>query len=149
MKNIITILVLVMSTTAFAQRGGKMAERIKAQKVAFITEKLSLTPEEAQGFWPIYNAFENSVERIKSEELRPIKVEIRKGDISEMRAKELLETLTAAETKMHQLKIDLAKDLEKAISPLKIIKLKAAEDEFNRKLLERLKEFRDKRNRRD
>lgn len=33
------------------------ADHIKAQKIAFFTEKLSLTPEEAQRFWPVYNLY--------------------------------------------------------------------------------------------
>ena len=58
MKRLIPILVLLIGLSGYAQRDGRMNERIKAQKVAFITEKLSLTAEEAQQFWPIYNAFE-------------------------------------------------------------------------------------------
>jgi len=33
-------------------------EKIKAEKISFFTEKLSLTPSEAQAFWPVYNEFE-------------------------------------------------------------------------------------------
>ena len=40
-------------------------------------------------------------------------------------------------------------DLKKVISAEKIIRLKAAEDAFNKKLLERLREFRDKRGNRN
>jgi hypothetical protein len=35
-----------------------MFEKIKAEKISFFTEKLSLTPAEAQAFWPVYNEFE-------------------------------------------------------------------------------------------
>jgi len=33
-------------------------EKIKAEKISFFTEKLNLTPSEAQVFWPVYNEFE-------------------------------------------------------------------------------------------
>jgi hypothetical protein len=33
-------------------------EKIKAEKISFFTEKLTLTPSEAQAFWPVYNEFE-------------------------------------------------------------------------------------------
>ncbi len=33
-------------------------EKFKAMKISFMTEKLELTPLEAQRFWPIYNEFE-------------------------------------------------------------------------------------------
>lgn len=32
-------------------------EEIKSQKIAFFTNKIGLTPEEAQVFWPIYNSY--------------------------------------------------------------------------------------------
>ena len=58
---IIPILTLFICFNAYSQRDGKMQERIKAQKVAFITERLDLSSKEAQKFWPIYNAFEDKV----------------------------------------------------------------------------------------
>jgi hypothetical protein len=64
MKKLILISILSISafTIAIAQdKGGptnEMFEKIKAEKISFFTEKLSLTPAEAQTFWPVYNEFE-------------------------------------------------------------------------------------------
>lgn len=33
-------------------------EELQSQKIAFFTQELELTPEEAQKFWPVYNAEE-------------------------------------------------------------------------------------------
>jgi len=33
-------------------------KKYQSMKVSYMTEKLSLTPEEAQAFWPIYNEFD-------------------------------------------------------------------------------------------
>ena len=146
MKKIITILVLLISFSAFAQRGGKMNERIKAQKTAFITDKLSLTADEAAKFWPIYNAFEVKQDKIKSKDLKAVKKKIRSNpDMSDAEADELLSKILKAEKELHEARTQLVKDLKKVISSKKIIRLKAAEDEFNRKLLQRLREFREKR----
>ena len=38
-----------------AARGVERKGNIKALKIAFITNRLALTSQEAQGFWPIYN----------------------------------------------------------------------------------------------
>jgi hypothetical protein len=146
MKKLIPILVLFLSFSVFAQRSGKMNERIKVQKIAFITEKLDLTSDEAAKFWPIYNAFETEREKIKSKELRAIKVEMRNNpDISESEADALLQKLIKAENDLHDAKLKLVNDLKTAIPSRKIILLKAVEDEFNRALLRRLKDMRDKR----
>ena len=59
---LISILSVFTFTVLIAQdKGGptpEMFEKIKAEKISFFTEKLSLTPSEAQAFWPVYNEFE-------------------------------------------------------------------------------------------
>ena len=44
-------------TAAFGQPkpDGDWKEKIQAEKIAFLTAELNLTPQEAQTFWPIYN----------------------------------------------------------------------------------------------
>jgi hypothetical protein len=150
MKRLIPIVIMLISISTFAQNRGKMKERIKAQKIAFITEKLNLTSNEAEKFWPVYNAFEASIDAIKSKDLRAVKMEMRNGeDVSDQRAKELLEKLMTAEKDMHTTKLKLVNDLKKVISAKKIIQLKATEDQFNRKLLERFREMKEKRSKRN
>lgn len=42
-------------------------EKIQSLKIAFITQKLQLTPDEAQKFWPVYNQYDNEVHSIESD----------------------------------------------------------------------------------
>ncbi|SDS65020.1 hypothetical protein SAMN04515667_2656 [Formosa sp. Hel1_31_208] len=149
MKKLILILTLLLSVYGFAQRDGQMKERIKAQKIAFLTDQLDLSSEEAQKFWPIYNAFEAKAENVRDKDLREIKMKMRQGNLSDAEANLLLDKLTKAENDMHAAKTTLVNDLKKVISAEKIIRLKAAEDAFNKKLLERLREFREKRGKRN
>ncbi|MBR9845761.1 MAG: sensor of ECF-type sigma factor [Algicola sp.] len=147
MKTFIPILFLLMSVSTLAQPRGKMNERIQAQKIAFITERLSLTPEEAQKFWPIYNAFEEKTEKIRTEDLRSIKKTMYQNPkLSEADANKLLNQLMTAENDMHNAKLQLVQDLKDVISSEKILRLKASEEAFNRKLLEKLRQFKEKRN---
>ena len=46
-----------LGAQAPSQKGNhqQMKERLQAEHIAFLTEKLELTPEEAQVFWPVYN----------------------------------------------------------------------------------------------
>lgn len=39
-------------------------ERFNAQRIAFFTERLNLTPEEAQKFWPVYNKYQGDKNKI-------------------------------------------------------------------------------------
>ena len=54
------LLIGFLVTSISAQRTNQQFdyEKFKSQKIAFITEKLNLTPKEAQEFWPVYNEFE-------------------------------------------------------------------------------------------
>lgn len=137
-KIIITIFVLLISINITAQSGW---EKIKAFKVSFITEKLSLTEKEAQQFWPIYNAYSEATHTIKRKELRVIRHEIRDNleTISDEKAKKLLDRLIIAENKLHEESTKLSNKLQKVISPKKIILLKITEEDFNKKLLDEFK----------
>jgi len=41
-------------------------DRVKAYKIAYITDQLSLTEKEAQKFWPIYNAHEELMRKFRA-----------------------------------------------------------------------------------
>lgn len=135
----------MVSFTMWSQQPS--GERIKAMKVAHITKKLDLSSKEAQGFWPIYNAFDQKTTQLRNRELREIRREIRSssGNLSDAKADQLLDRLMKVESGLHDARVTLVNDLKKVISSEKIIRLKAAEDEFNKMLLERLKEIRNKR----
>jgi hypothetical protein len=55
------------------QPNEKRQEKIKALYVAYITQKLSLTPDEAQKFWPVHAQYEAELKTInadRTDELR-------------------------------------------------------------------------------
>lgn len=55
---------------AFAQPGSRWKEKqekIEAFKIAFITQELNLSPEEAQKFWPVYNQMEEELKVIRKD----------------------------------------------------------------------------------
>jgi hypothetical protein len=44
--------------------GNVVKEKMNAQKIAFLTEKMQLTPSEAQHFWPVYNEYQLKKKKI-------------------------------------------------------------------------------------
>lgn len=140
-KTIIALLFITFTFSAFAQKGERK-ERIKALKVALITEKLELTETEAQKFWPIYNAFEKEMEMLRingREKRRNINLET----ISESEAKIALQDLLAFEKEQQELRADLVENLLTAIPAKKIILLKVVEEQFKKSMLEELKKRRE------
>jgi sulfite reductase alpha subunit-like flavoprotein len=72
-KYLLVILMMVMSTVLYAQPPGmdrkpnpERLEKIKALYVAFITQKLKLTPDEAQKFWPVHGQYEAELQAINT-----------------------------------------------------------------------------------
>jgi len=69
MKKILIILLCVVTAyTGFAQHednGHPDGSRLEALKIAYITKKLNLTPDEAQRFWPIYNNYASEIREAK------------------------------------------------------------------------------------
>ncbi|XLS27900.1 hypothetical protein ACJD0Z_11905 [Flavobacteriaceae bacterium M23B6Z8] len=145
MKYIVTIMITLFFAvgTAFAQ--SPRQERIKSLKIAFITEKLALTADEAQKFWPIYNTYDDATYQLKNVELKEIKNELLvKGieTISEKEAKSILARIERIESDIYNERKKLVDRLLNVISAKKIILLKKVEDDFNRELLKRLRERR-------
>ena len=142
MKNIILLLLLVSSFQISLAQQGQHRERIKALKTAHITNELNLTSDEAEKFWPVYNATEERINELKKQE-RKLKMRLGNGnDISDNEAMEILNQFIVIKDKIHTEEKQLIERLKKVLPPKKIIRLKKAEDSFNRKLLEELRKRR-------
>ena len=155
MKNLYLIIsVFFISITTFGQRGPirerlqEKKEQIKVLKVAFITTELNLTSDEAARFWPFFNAFEDKQKEIKKQKIRAFidRTEDNTLDkLSEKDAAALLTQMESAEDELYQLKKKFVANLKGVIPSVKILKLKKAEEEFNRKLLQQYRDKRDNR----
>ena len=143
---ILPLLIAFISMNAIAQDGPfirKKKEQIKALKVAFITDELSLTPDEATKFWPLFNAFEDKQQEIKKQKLKGYldRMDDDSFDkLSEKEAATMLAQMESTEDELYQLKKKFVTSLKGVISPVKILKLKKAEENFNRKLLQQYRD---------
>jgi hypothetical protein len=145
--NITTILLLLLSFSVFAQNGKvlkRKKEQVKAMKVAFITNELNLNPEEATKFWPLFNAFEEKQHEIRREKLKNYLDRLDDNafeNLSEKEAVTILAQMESTEDELYKAKKKFITSIKGVISPIKILKLKKAEENFNKKLLQ---QYRDK-----
>jgi len=117
-------------------------EKFKAEKIAYMTEKLDLSPAEAQKFWPVYNEFEQ--ERFASQGKRhELDKKIREFEDS-ISDKEILE-LNHQLVQSFQDEADVVKKynekLMKILSPKKVLMVYKAENQFR---MEMIRKFREK-----
>lgn len=120
-------------------------EQVKSLKVAFITSELGLTPEESTKFWPLYNAFEDKQRDLRKQRVTKFLDRRDDSQINKMTDKEasaLLAQMEENEDEMYQSRKRFITSLKSVLPAIKIIKLKKAEEDFNRKLL---KQYREKR----
>lgn len=134
------ILLFLLSIPSFAQQEmSEKKEQIKALKVGFITNELSLTTEEASKFWPIYNAFDDKQFELRHQKMKAFKARMDDEALDKMSEKEaaaLLAQMESNEDELCQLRKKFISTLKGVLPAKKIIKLKKAEDSFNRKLLQ-------------
>ena len=144
-KILFPIIFLLVASLSFSQGFKEKREKVKALKVAYITEQLELTTDEAQKFWPIYNAFDEKQSELRHEKMRAILDRFKPGNVeklSEKDASNSLAQMEKIEEDLFNLKKKFIKDLQGVISAKKIIKLKKAEEDFNRELLKQMREKR-------
>jgi Spy/CpxP family protein refolding chaperone len=136
----ILIILFLLSIPSFAQQGmSDKKEQIKALKVGFITNELSLTTEEAAKFWPIYNAYDDKQFELRHQKMKTYKAQMDDEALDKMSEKEaaaLLAQMESNENELTQLRKKFNANLKGILPAKKILKLKKAEDNFNRKLLQ-------------
>ena len=126
---------------AQANNGGKR-EKIKSLKVAYITTELSLTSDEATKFWPVFNTFEAKQQEIRSQKTKSFINRMSDEDLDKMTDKDassLLSQLESTEDELFQNRKKLIANLKSILPAIKILKLKRAEDNFAKKLLQQYK----------
>lgn len=137
----LVVLAFLLTTAIYAQRPAQ--ERIRTLKVAFITERLGLTSEEAQNFWPVYNAHDQSLQKLRRRERQRFGSQLPYlEDVSEKEASELLSEFRTIQKEKFDLEQRFTADLENVLPSKKIILLLKAEEDFKKRLLQQVRKRR-------
>ncbi len=118
-----------------------MLERFKSEKISYITEQLDLSPEEAQQFWPLYNAYEKkrmelNIERRKLERHYKESAET----IKEKEVIGMLDDMHAIALKEVKLNKAYNDQFLKVLSPKKVLALHHIEKRFRTRMLKKFRE---------
>lgn len=141
MKTFYTFVLLLISSLVFAQ-DVKSHDQIKALKIAHLATELNLNSSEAEKFWPLYNVYDQKMYELRHNEVSKFiqKTEINKiTEMSESDANRCLKDMINFEAEYFSVRKQFILDAQKVMSAKKIILLKKAEDDFNRKLLKQYK----------
>jgi hypothetical protein len=126
------MLILLLSSVVLAQPSPK--EKVEAMRVAFLTNRLELSPAEAKQFWPIYNSYRHDLVQ-----LRHSFYPNDEGANAHLDADRQME--------FEQKKLDLKKQylpqFEQVIGKAKLNKLVTAEEDFKRLLMQTMRNRRE------
>ncbi|MHA4738291.1 hypothetical protein [Dyadobacter sp. MSC1_007] len=141
-RNTFALLLLIFGavTTANAQRRSEEEiKKIQDAKVAIITNRLNLTPEQSTGFWPMYNEYSQKRREIHRAQRKIINDKKAEGQADEQVLNNLKEV-----QELRQKELDLEKDYQnkflRVITASQVIELYKAERTFNDMLIQRLKQ---------
>jgi len=139
--NILATLLFLAATLSLSSQERQDWDKIKSLKIAFITERLNLTPKEAQSFWPIYNEHQSKRESLFREERFEIGSEIKNLDaLSDTKADELLARMQRLEEEKFKLEKSYIEKISKTISAKKTILLMRSEEDFKRQLIKQYRQ---------
>lgn len=150
-SSLLIALCVLFSSLAFSQRPGNGAnipgqepgqdgrqnqwEEMQLKKIAYFTDKIGLTPEEAQSFWPIVNDIQYRSFAINHEMMRLIRIPRQEREKKEID----YEKINTRMAELRQQQADLDKEryikLKAILSPEKLYKYYLAEEGFSRELL--------------
>ena len=121
-------------------RGGPAGERVQVERIAYLTEKIGLTPEEAQQFWPIYNEMDNKRTALFEERAMIMQRFTNNSDnLNERQITEQLNRLVAIQQQETALPAEYDVKFRKVLSSRKVMNLYVAEMGFRNYLLQNIR----------
>jgi hypothetical protein len=137
---VLIILLAVLPVSRIAAQNPNL-EKLNAYKIAFFTRRLNLTSQEAEKFWPVYNEFQNKRSQIQIER-QAINRNINQNEMN-MSEKEMIDAgdkFIALQVQEAALEQEYHKKFREILSPVKVLRLYQAENQYRMQLLNELKD---------
>lgn len=120
-----------------AERREQVREKMKAQRAAYITQKLELTEVEAQKFWPIFNQFDSERRAI----LEDRKIDI-SGKMTEKEAETAIDDYFTNKNKEMELQKKYVSKFKTVLPTSKVALLLTIQKEFSKEVMENMRDRR-------
>ena len=135
------IAIILWSNTSYGQaKDSQKEELVKAQKIAFFTEKLNLSAEESQRFWPVYNEYWQRKNKIIEERRNAMK--FCSENMTNLSAQEI-ERYGDMYINFHkqesELLLEFNEKFKKVLTADKVMKLYLADYDFKTYLLQQIR----------
>lgn len=122
-------------TSAFGQNENAK-DKIEAMRIGFITQRLALTPEESQQFWPLYNQYNDRLKQIRldAKSQRPLIT------LNDEETEKFIMSNFDKDIKQIELKKEYFVKYKKILNVRRVALLQTAERDFVEQVLKKWKE---------
>jgi Spy/CpxP family protein refolding chaperone len=145
MLTILTLACFSITASYAQRRSEEEMQKIQDAKVAIITNRLNLTPEQSTDFWPLYNEYAQKKRDLHRAQRKIINDRRAEGKTDEQVLANLKEV-----QEIKQKELDLEKEYQnrflKVITANQVVELYKAERTFNDMLIQRLKQRQEQKN---
>ncbi|MDO9257141.1 MAG: hypothetical protein Q7U54_16600 [Bacteroidales bacterium] len=125
---------------------GDQHKNVEAQRIAFITKELNLTPDEAKVFWPVYNEYDAKRHDLKKSFKES--GDFHKKDIAKLTEKEanqILDNQIVEAQKFLDLRKEYHAKFKSVLPAVKVLKLYDTEREFQKMLIDKIRQHKETR----
>ena len=150
MKKILILILFLVSASAFGQKTGQQSanEKLQAARIALITERLGLTPAQAQQFWPIYNEYAEQRRTIQRE-FRDARIGLDMSKLTEEQSRAMVKARLDGKQRQLNLEMKYSDRMMDVINTRQLMALKKAEDDFRAMIIRRIEQRKQQQMQRD
>ncbi len=139
MKNLILFCFLLLILSRGNSQSQETLDKIEAAKIGLITERLGLTPDQAEKFWPIYKEYSGKQREI-AQEFQTLKRSIDPETATEEENKKILERGHQLRERQLDLDRNYSERMQQVITNRQLLSLRRAEDDFKQMLMDRIRQ---------
>ncbi len=132
-----TAFTILFSASCLSAQDTEAMKKVEAAKIGVITERLGLTPEQAEQFWPVYREFSDKRRAILGE-MREARRGFDPETATEEQSKAMMDLNFRVKEKELALEREYSEKMLRVISTRQLVSLRQAEDDFRRMVLEQL-----------
>lgn len=140
-------LIALIPFSAFSQKpankkemGNEQRENREAAKIAYFTNKMELTVEESQNFWPIVNEMQDELKSLRAEMKYNFKRENDASEVSDKELEEMMDARMQMGIKQMEIKIKYHEKFKQILPIRKVAKYYEATKSYKRVKVENKKE---------
>ena len=138
-KILIILLAFMLMGIKVNGQNSNARNKIESARIALITERLGLSPDQAEKFWPVYREYTNK-RRELTQELRQARQGMDPGNMSDEQSKKLVNMAMDIKQREVNLEKQYSGRMMDVISSQQMLSLGKAEQDFRRMMLQRLQQ---------